>query len=604
VALNREKRSNEINKWVALTRLSETERKEKQPNWDMIDDYFRGWQWNKLKEDNSDIVTVNLVYSHVKVIIPSVYLRYPKIYFSPESPAAIDGCRLLEKVLNADMRKMKLKDTNKRILQDYILYGTGFSKTTFEIEEGYEGPEDQSPLQGLQDEFNDTEEPASIQSAVGGKVSIPKASPSITRCSPRGISFACGITDFGDPGFIGHRSFMRVSKLKSDPYYKNTEDLKPSLQINSDFKSSLGSYSGYGAEEYLDMVEVIEIWDVDNQKWFTIAVDHDDYLTYPEDNPYPYDHPFDRLVLTPLEDQIWGMGEIEPWLPQQDELNSNRTKKAIHAKRFNRKYAVSGNAFETEEEQAKLERGEDGAIIKFRGNKPISEQFQAIQDAPLPADDYRQGIQILDDIQMIGRVNAARRGDAQGANTATEAGIVERSAQTGDYDRIDALGEFSLAQLEKVRKARRKFTVGQDVIDVTGNPLDLNRFQYWTKEDINVESMMSVEFVRTKPDKEVTRQSKALLLYQQALANPTVNPQAAFSKLLEAFGEQNQASWFQPQELIQIQMMVKALGAANEQKGISPQGSGAGIEPGPNQTTETPAELRGRAAPKINSRVA
>lgn len=584
--------SKDINKWISLCKLSESERQNKQPKWDQIDQYFRGWQWNSYKQENKDVITVNLVYSHVKIVVPSTYLRYPKIYFTPQSPAAIDGCALLEQVLNSDMRKMKLKDTNKRILQDAILYGTGFSKTTFEVEgNAPENPQQGAALDELNESFHDTP----IASSTENKIKIPKAGPRCVRVSPRDIFFSIGATDFGDPGFIGHRSRVRLQKIKSDPYYQNTKNLQPSARIKSEVFTNM--IMGDGADSYLDMIDLYEIWDVDEQEWFTIAEGHPYYLTDVEDNPYPVDHPFDKLVLTPLDDQMWGFGEIEPAMPQYDELNSIRTQQSMHRKRYNRKYAALANAFETEEEEAKLTSGEDGIVVKFRANRPLQEQLQAIQDAPMPADVYRMNVIVEDDIVKITRDTPYRRGDTTGANTATEANLAEAGASIGDKDRLDAMAEFTLSQLDKIRKMRKALTLGKEVVDVTGNPLDENRWMYWTRDDIDVESMMSIEFGSTQPEDDQKRQQKALMLYQNALANPTVNPQSAFSKLLEAFGERNIASWFLPNEIIQVQMLIKTLGQAKEQsKGISPMGQGQN-EPGPAQTTETPAELAGRASP-------
>lgn len=583
----------EINKWLALIRISEKDKQEKQPNWDKIDNYFRGWQWGK-EIDGKSLVSVNLVYSTVKIIVPTTYIRYPKLYFQAATPVSVDATRLLEKVLNADMRRMKLKDTNKRCIQDLVKYGTAFTKTVFEVDEGYDEYQDnKDQIDALLSEFNDM----GVDEVVKGKFKIPKAKPLCLRISPRDANWAAGATDWGDIGFFSHHATKRVSTLKNDPRYKNTKDLQPTSNIRADLKSSLGQWAGYGAESYLDVVDVYEIWDVENQRWLTIADGHDKYLIEPEDNPYPYEHPFDRLITTPLEDQITGMSEIEAWLPQQDELNLLRTQQANHNKRFNRKYGIMNNAVENEEELQKLEDGEDGVIIKFRPNRPIREQFTEINDAPISGDVYRYNATVEDDIVKISRTTPYRRGGTSGANTATEANLAEASAQIGDFDRVDAVGEFTLSQLEKVRMARRAFTAGREIIDITGNPTDIDRWKYWTGDDIDVESQMIVQYGSTQGVNDQQRKNDAIMLYDRALANPTVNPQSAWTKLAEAFGESDLPSWFLPNELIQIQLAMKIMGAAKEQpKGISPTGPSGG-EPGPAQPTETPAELTGRAAP-------
>lgn len=590
--------SKDINKWLALIRLSEKEKEEKQPNWAKIDQYFRGTQWNKPDREGYSVVTVNLVYSTVKVIVPAAYLRYPKIFFQAATPVSVDACRLLERVLNSDMRKMKLKETGKRCVQDLILYGTAFAKTTFEVDEGYEEyQQNKDQIDQLLAEFSDMQQ----GNPNPERFAIPKARPYCIRVSPRDVNWAVGATDWEDIGFISHHAVKRVSTLKADKRYKNTKDLQPTSNIREDLRSGLGQFAGYGAEDYLDVCDVYEIWDIENQQWFTIADGHDKYLTDPEDNPNPYPHPFDRLITTPLEDQILGMSEIEPWLPQQDELNLLRTSQSNHNKRFNRKYAIVENSVSNEEELQKLESGEDGVIIKFRAGRPVRDNFAAIEDANMPSDTYRFNGIIEDDIVKISRTTPYRRGGVVGANTATEANLAESAAQLGDFDRVDAVGEFSLSILEKVRKARRAFTVGREILDITGNPLDLERWKYWTGDDIDIESQMMVEYGSTQPTNDQQRKQDALLVYDRAVANPTVNPQSAMTKLLEAFREPDLTSYFLPNELLQIQMVQKALGAAKEQKGVSPIGAGSqGNEPGPIQPNNTPAEVAGRAAPSNN----
>lgn len=593
--INRKDYSKDINKWIALCKLSQAERMDKQPRWDDIDDYLRGIQWQSWMKDGVDIITVNLVYSHVKVVVPSTYARYPKIYFEPQNPAAVDGARLLEVVLNADMRKMKLKDVNKRIVQDVVLYGTGFSKTTFEVEGDEVPEEDLNTAEELQNKFQDMKPP----SIVGGSLSLPVANPHLARISPRNIGFSVGITDLGDPGFIAHWERKRLASVKNNPFYKNTKNLQPTERIRTDLKTSLGSYGGFGAEEYLDYVMVYEIWDVDKQKWFTIVEDYGQYISEPEDNPYPVDHPFDMVKFTPIEGELWGMSTVEPWLPQQDELNKLRTQGFAHTRRYNRKYLAREGAFASDEDKVKLVNGEDGVVVDVRAlpGQPLSETITPLSDAPMPQDNYRQAVMAEDDIVKIGGVPPYRRAGTVGANTATEANLAESGAEIGDSDRVDAFSEFTLSQLEKVRKMRAKLTIGRHMVDFTGNPMDEARWQYWTRDDIDIETQMCIEIGSTRPVSDESRKQDAMVLYQNALANPTVNPQSAFIKLLDAYGERNVSSWFLPSELIQLQMMLKVLGAQREQKGISPMANVPGAEPGPNQPTETPAEVSGRGAP-------
>lgn len=584
----KKKFAKDISRWIGLCKLGIEERTRKQPDWDTLNKYFQGQQWTKDVPNDYQIIVVNMVYSHLKVVLPTVYPRNPKLFFNPNTAASVDKARLNEAILNTDMEKMKLKQTNRRIIQDVIILGTGFSKTTFEIPDYSVDVRDEITLREVKNDFKDV--PAA--SVEGGSIAIPKSYPRCVRVAPGDLVTALGVTDFDDPGFIGHHVRKRLISIKNDDFYKNTEDLQPTWEASSDILSGLPQgILVEGGDELLAMVDLWEIWDVENQEWFVIAEGHDDYLVDPRENIYPYEHPFDRLVFTELDDQVWGMGEIAPWLNQQDELNLLRTQQANHIKRYNRKYAVRDmNLRDGEDGILRLQSGEDGTIVFVQGDKPIDDIIRPITDAPMPADIFRVNVLVEDDIVKIGGLTPYRRGGTVGANTATEANIAEGNAQVRDQERVDLTADFVLRQMEKVRKGRAEFTTTQEIIDVTKNPLDKDRWQEWSKDSIDLESEMKVTFGPSTPLNEQERIQRAILLYDRALANPTVNPQSAFSNLLQAFEERDQTAWFLPNILIQLHLLQKVMQQQQEQKGISPQGGGA--TPG----QETPAELRGRAA--------
>lgn len=587
-------KSSEVNRWLTLIHLSQEERKEKQPGWEDYYKYFRGIQWDVNKEQTKDIITVNLVYSHLKVIVPSIYAKNPKIYFEANKASSVDKARLTEFILNRDIQATNLKYTNKDILQDVILYGTGWSKTTYEL---YDVSDtiDMSTRQeneGVEAFYNLT------GAGITEELRVPKSGPRILRCSPYDINFAVGATDPGDPGFISHKVRKRLYTIKNDTYYKNTKDLQPTVVASDTARKKYMDTWNSEVDEYLAMVDMYEIWNPETGRFFTLAEGHDKPLRDEEENPYPYDHPFDRLIFTRLEGQMWGFSEIDPWIPQLDELNKNRSQLNIHTKRYNRKYVAVQNAFVDEEDKSRLESGEDGVVVFVRGDN-VNNAITTLQDAPMPADVYRYGGIIEGDLNKIAGIPSYRRTDDKiGADTATEATIIESASKARDADRIDNIAEFVLNQMEKVRQARARYTPGMQTLEMTDDLMATKKWEDWSKEDIDIHSEMRIEYGGTLPINQTTRRNDALMLYDRAMANPTVNQQSAFNNLLEAFDVRDQTKWFLPQAIVQMQMMQKALAGQLEGKGVSAQGGtlpGPGSEPG-NVSPETGAELRGRAA--------
>jgi hypothetical protein len=262
-------------------------------------------------------------------------------------------------------------------------------------------------------------------------------------------------------------------------------------------------------------------------------------------------------------------------------------------KRFNRKYLVSEGAMLTEETRSDLEKGKDGLVIVVGGQLDVRAQVATLEDAAMPTDVYRITAIMEDDIVKVLGDTPYRRGGAVGANTATEANLAEAGASARDSDRVDQIGELAIRQLEKVRRYRKAFTPGVIAVKITGDPSVGAEWDYWKKETADTNMEMRLEYGSTMPLSQTDRITKAIQLYDRALANPTVNPQSAFVNLLEAFDERDASKWFLPQEAIQLSMLMRLMGKAEAQKGVSPSG---GVEPGGQAgATETPAELGGRA---------
>ena len=54
--------------------------------WQRMVDLYRGKHWAATTVTNNDLVAVNLAFSTVNVIAPSVAVNYPKIVVSPNEP--------------------------------------------------------------------------------------------------------------------------------------------------------------------------------------------------------------------------------------------------------------------------------------------------------------------------------------------------------------------------------------------------------------------------------------------------------------------------------------------------------------------------------------
>jgi hypothetical protein len=579
----------EVNKWLGLIKLSQFERENKQPNWDKYFSYFRGLQWEQERNENRDLITVNLVYSQVKVELPSIYFKNPKLFIKAIKPSAVYRARIQEIVLNQDMEVMDLKSEIRKAIVDVILFGTSFLKTTYFINYDEESlqPGDKGQILNLVNRFAgnpiasvDNEQPAEVG----------ENGPQSIRTSPYNVAFRVGAHDLRDPGFIAIKSRLYVEDVKNDKYYKNTEDLQPNVVIRDDIQGKMAGYWGPGVEDASAMVDAWEIWDIDKNRKFVLVEGHDKPIVPPDDNPYPYDHPLDILKFTDIPEEMWGMSEVEPALPQIDELNVHRTIHLRHSKKYAaRKTLIKRGIANDEETKEALRNGED-TLVEIDGN-PTTDA-NVLEDAPLPADTYRFMSLLKDDIVEVQGITPYKRGLLQGADTATEANIAENNSQSRDSDRVDLLGACIKRVMRKVRLCRKEFTPGEYIVQITDDVNAGKLWEVWNKETFTDDIVMDIEYGSTLPQNAQTKMTTADALYDRLIQNPTINPQAAAAKLLEAHEEGDITSWFLPPEIIQQQLMAKVTGQQTEQKGVAP-GNGPGQGVPPTRSGETPAELGG-----------
>ena len=68
--------------------------------WRRMNDLYRGKHWPRTTASSEDLIAVNLAFSTVNVIAPSVSVNHPKIVVSPTLPGDGDRATFVEAVIN------------------------------------------------------------------------------------------------------------------------------------------------------------------------------------------------------------------------------------------------------------------------------------------------------------------------------------------------------------------------------------------------------------------------------------------------------------------------------------------------------------------------
>ena len=102
--------------------------------WRRMNDLYRGKHWPRTTV-NQDLVAVNLAFSTVNVIAPSVSVNYPKVVVSPNKEENQDRATFVEAIINYMWRHHDFRKPFQRCVKDFLIFGHGWIKVGWKFVE-------------------------------------------------------------------------------------------------------------------------------------------------------------------------------------------------------------------------------------------------------------------------------------------------------------------------------------------------------------------------------------------------------------------------------------------------------------------------------------
>lgn len=577
--------SDEIKVWRQRIRASEEWRKPQQDKWERHLGYLK----NKFfkYEAAEDQICVNLVHPFVRVVIPATYAKNPDIEVKPRRTEFTALAENVEEVLRYFFGELKIKEELKLVLFDSIMFGHGWLKMGYQTDFDQAQVDEKLPL--IQQMMQSL-----MKMAVGNSVT-PEEEYAMARSASilEEAPWACRVSiwDMFVPAFskrnnslpwIAERIIVPTIDVKNNPEYENTKDLKPSTDIEKllqahDARSKNVKFTI--ADEDLQYNVLYEIHDVRRNRVCTIADDYDKQLAH-KDQGYSFlanRYPYQMLGFNFVSDEFYPMSDIEPWEPQQLELNKTRSQMIRHRKRFNRKYVTKEGAF-SEEEMAKLKSGEDGAIVQTTDDS-VEAAIQPLKDAPLPAETYAVELRIKADIDEIGGVSGYQKGTvASGAKTATEASIVESNSRARADERLDVMTTYVQSVARDLALICLKYLSQDEVAKIVGEEEAQNWITLDDNEELERELMFNIDVGSTAPvNREVERQ-QSMELYAMVKDDPVFDLLQPRIDLLKKFRIKDYKRWINEKMLPLVMQKRMAEVLTPPEQPINPEG-GEGTEP-------------------------
>lgn len=431
--------------------------------------YFEGEQNPGYPED--EWITVNKIYSHLMSQLPTLYSMDPYFYVKLKRSYNIDPNLILDYEKRADGRQdmlnylkveLKLKEKARLAIQSaHFAYGA--IKTHFKADEK-EHPNAGEPV--LDDEGNEIIDPDTGEPQVYPETLPTNKRYAIEYLNDDEILFDEDAGTLEDSWkWVAQKIKMPKKEAEKDKRF-NTAAVQSAGTVEDEKKQGIfGKLLKKKEKKQEDIIVIWEIYDLKNNEWLTIAEEADKPLIKPQTLPLGIEkHPFSFLRFTLREKSPYPLPPISVGLDVQKEYNLSRSRLLTHRKRFNRKYEVVVSKLEDPDDAlTKLENGDDGTLIRVMANGAI----YPINDAPLDQTNLQELLMLNNDIiELLGSPDGAR--GIASADSATEAGILDRRLEIREGDRLSTVVDFVQDVAKKLDQLIQAHIDEDTAVKITG----------------------------------------------------------------------------------------------------------------------------------------
>ena len=551
--------------------------------WQRMTDLYRGKQWPKTTATNEDLIVVNLAFSTVNVIAPSVSVNHPKIVVSATQEEDQDRAAFVEAVVNYLWRHHDFRKPFRRAVKDFLITGHAWMKVGWKFVEQERSLSDSEREEMLDDAILEADAFAVENVAMAGdlptdeeiSVNIPETTmmivedqPFIERVSPFDIYIDPEATCLEDANWICQRIVRPLEEAKKDKRYKAS--VRKRLQADGILYPMFQNRQIQEQEQYLadeDRVAIYEYYDIEENTMSVFSQASEEFLVDPMPMPYAYGQPFVMLRNYDIPDYFYPMGDLESIESLQLELDKTRTQLINARKRYARKYLYHERSFGPEGREA-LESDQDGRLVPVVDeNKPLQEVVVPMPQTPLSPEIYNTSAIIEQDINTVSGVSEYARGSMpEIRRTATEASIIADAGNARAADKL-AIIEISIGQLaRRVIQLMQQFMTGEQMARIAGKG-GQDMFFTYSRDDIVGEFDFTVEGGSTQPINDTIRKTQAVsLLNAMAPLVGTVIDPVALAKHVLTMGFDVK----DPEKFIIQQQTPQDMEVASEEAGAAP----------------------------------
>lgn len=502
----------EIGKWLERIKLGEDFRRSV-----AFEEKWKTWKKYYRNEFKKGLLPVNLVFPLIRSLVPRIYFRDPRVIVTPRKERMTYHAKVVESIDNWIVRRLEVKRTFKRIIQNACLYGTGIGKTGMDSEFGYD-PEKQRAMSEFEEdmvEMGAWEHPEDYYTTEYNQNIVPGL-PWYGSVNPRHFVVPFGCEDIRSAPWVAHKIIRHIDDVKGDDKYENKSGLRPTHSMEAFHQESRSTRRANpdGAE----YVILWEVYDAREKRIKVIAQEHDQYLRNEEDLLQLTGLPFDVVTFNDDDEWFWGISDVQYLEPQQLEINEIRTQYRQQRRNSLAKLLVAQDAI-SPEDMEKLRSGDIDSIIEVRSNalEGVVKELQTHMNNDL----LLAGQTIRQDMRETVGFSRNQMGefDASTRRTATEASIVNEAAMLRVDERRDTAADMYVAAIRRINQLIFSQWTEERVVQVIGP----NRMPYWvtyTGEQLAGDYDLQVDPDAAQPMSSQLRKFEALELLKVITSIP------------------------------------------------------------------------------------
>ena len=462
--------------------------------WRRLTDLYRGRHFDYYAEE--DRVLVNLAFSTINVIAPSIAVNYPKITVNAVNPENSPNAVIAEAVVNYWWKNRNFKEHFRRSVKDFLIVGHGWLKVGYRyVEEERVGDD------------TDINDPDVEDNVTQSTTIVLQDEPFVERVSPFDVFVDPDGTNMDNIKWICHRVRRPISEVRTDKRYSRA--VRETINAVSYARYTDDPSSKKIQDKDEGYADVYEYYDLRNNTVCVFSDAGDGFLIKPRQMPYAFGHPFVMIRNYDVPDEFYPIGELEAIEPLQRELNATRTQMMNHRKRYARKYLFRDTNFDSNG-RAALESDEDNVMVPVQGDIPLGDVIAPFPALINPPEFYNQSDLIRQDIEMVSGVTEFMRGGvSEIRRTATEAALIQDAQNARTADKL-AVIEQSVAQVgRRVLQLAQQYMTGEQVARVMardGQPMWVT----FDREYIKGQFDFDVAAGSTQPTNEAYRRQSAL----------------------------------------------------------------------------------------------